>query len=383
MEIKILFVFGTRPEAIKLAPLINELASKEEFICKVCVTGQHKTMLNQVLDFFKITPDFDLQLMKHNQTLASITADIVKDVDEILTTQFTPDFIIVQGDTTTAMAAALSAFYKKIGVIHIEAGLRTCNKYSPHPEEINRAIIARIADFHFAPTQQAANNLIREGVEPENVWKVGNTVIDALLTGLEIIKETDSANYDNHFDFIDKTKKLILVTGHRRENFGEPFENICKALKQVAIENPNVQIVYPVHLNPNVREPVERILSDCPRIHLIEPVEYSEMIWLLNECYIVVTDSGGVQEEAPALGKPVLVMREVTERMEGIESGTAKLIGTDYNNIIKECNTLLNTISEYQKMAKANNPYGDGTTSKQIVEILKEVLITEYHPHKL
>ncbi len=369
---KVLFIFGTRPEAIKMAPLIKKMEGREGFSLKVCVTGQHREMLDQVLDFFGIKPDYDLQLMKNNQTLADITADVVRGVDLIIREQYMPDYIMVQGDTTTAMAAALAAFYSKVKVVHIEAGLRSHQKYSPYPEEINRVLIGRIADLHFAPTPKAMENLLADGVDKKSVWKVGNTVIDALMMGLEKVKGRNSSVYENYFSFINRSKRIVLVTGHRRENFGEPFENICHALKTIADRNPDVEIVYPVHLNPNVQEPVQRILKGDPRIHLIAPLDYPFMIWLLNVSYLVITDSGGVQEEAPALGKPVLVMRDVTERMEGVEAGTARLVGTNPEKIVKGCQVLLDSPAAYDKMAKTVNPYGDGTASEQIIAVLRK-----------
>lgn len=372
MNNKILFVFGTRPEAIKMVPLIKEMTGDSDFNVKVCVTGQHRKMLDQVLEFFDVKPDYDLELMKVNQSLVDITVDVLKGVDEIIKEEFQPDFVVVQGDTTTAMAGALAAFYSKANVIHLEAGLRSFEKYSPYPEEVNRKLVGKIADIHFAPTQNAVENLVAEGVKPASIWNVGNTVIDALLLGLEMIKQQNTEVYDQYFSFIDRSKKIILVTGHRRENFGEPFEEICQALKIIAENNPDVEIVYPVHLNPNVRVPVDRILKNTERIHLIEPLDYSHLIWLLNISYLVITDSGGIQEEAPALGKPVLVMREVTERMEGVDAGTAKLVGTNMEKIVAECELLLTDTTAYDKMAKAVNPYGDGTTSKQILRVLKE-----------
>jgi UDP-N-acetylglucosamine 2-epimerase (non-hydrolysing) len=380
MSNKILFVFGTRPEAIKMAPLIKQMERVGEFDVKVCVTGQHRKMLDQVLGFFDIKPDFDLQLMKANQTLADITADVIRGVDALIKQEFTPDYIVVQGDTTTAMAGALAGFYSRVKVIHIEAGLRSYEKYSPFPEEINRMLVGKIADLHFAPTAKALGNLLAEGVEAQKVWNVGNTVIDALFLGLEMIRQQDATVYDTYFKFIDRSKRIILVTGHRRENFGEPFENMCRALKIIAHKNPEVEIVYPVHLNPNVREPVERILGNHSRIHLIEPLDYAHLLWLLNLCTLVITDSGGIQEEAPALGKPVLVMREVTERMEGVAAGTAKLVGTDCDTIVSECTTLLTDSTRYEEMARAVNPYGDGTTSRQIVAVLKEIVAARKAP---
>ncbi len=367
---KILFVFGTRPEAIKMVPLIKEMQQHTFFDVKVCVTGQHRKMLDQVLEFFDISADFDLNLMRPDQTLIDITAEVLKGVTDIIKNQFTPDYIIVQGDTTTAMAGALAAFYAKIQIIHIEAGLRSGDKFSPFPEEMNRVLIGRMADLHFAPTDKAFQSLLTEGSNPSKVWNVGNTVIDALLLGLDNIKKRNQEEFDNYFNFLDKSKKIVLVTGHRRENFGEPFENICYALKAIADANDDVEIVYPVHLNPNVQEPVRRILKEHKRIHLINPLDYPYLIWLLNMSYMVITDSGGIQEEAPALGKPVLVMREVTERTEGVEAGTAKLVGTDKDKIISESMRLLNNLDHYNSMAKAVNPYGDGTTSHKIVEVL-------------
>jgi UDP-N-acetylglucosamine 2-epimerase (non-hydrolysing) len=369
---KILFIFGTRPEAIKLAPLIKEFQKSGEFNTRICVTAQHREMLDQVLSFFNIKPDYDLNIMKPNQSLFDITANILKLLEPILKKE-KPDMIFVQGDTTTAFAGALAGFYQKIKVAHIEAGLRSHNKYSPFPEEINRVLAGHIADYHFAPTEKAKKNLYNEGIK-ENVWVVGNTVIDALFLGLDIIKKEGEEKYYKHFSFIDFSKKIILLTGHRRESFGEPFENICYALREIANKYKDVEIVYPVHLNPNVREPVNRILKGIKNIHLIEPLEYPYLIWLMNKSYLILTDSGGIQEEAPSLGKPVLVMREVTERIEGVEAGTAKLVGTDKNKIIKEVQTLLEDDKEYNRMAKATNPYGDGKSSERIIHILKNNL---------
>ena len=367
---KILFIFGTRPEAIKMAPLIKEFQKEEEFETKVCVTAQHRQMLDQVLKFFNINPDYDLNLMKSNQSLFDITADILKNLELILEKE-KPDIIFVQGDTTTAFVGALAGFYKKIKVAHIEAGLRSYNKYSPFPEEINRILVGHLADYHFAPTERAKENLFKENIK-ENVYVVGNTVIDALFLGLDIIKKEGEEKYYKYFDFIDFSKKIILVTGHRRESFGKPLKNICYALKEISNSFSDVEIVYPVHLNPNVRESVNRILRNQERIHLIEPLEYQYLIWLMNKSYLVLTDSGGIQEEAPSLGKPVLVMREVTERVEGIEAGIAKLVGTRKEMIVKEVKTLLENKEKYNKMSKAINPYGDGTASKAILKILKE-----------
>jgi UDP-N-acetylglucosamine 2-epimerase (non-hydrolysing) len=369
---RLLFIFGTRPEAIKMAPLIKAFQKEISFEIKICVTAQHRGMLDQVLEFFDIKPDYDLNIMRNNQSLFDITTKVLKGLEKILD-ENKPDLIFVQGDTTTAFVGALAGFYKKIKVAHIEAGLRSHNKYSPFPEEINRVLVGHLADYHFAPTERAKENLIKEGIK-ENIFVVGNSVIDALFLGLDIIKQKGEEEYYNYFNFIDFSKKIILVTGHRRESFGEPFENICNALKELAENYKDVEIVYPVHLNPNVREPVNRILRGIDNIHLIEPLSYPYLIWLMNKSYIILTDSGGIQEEAPSLGKPVLVVREVTERVEGIEAGTAKLVGTNKDKIISEVINLLTDENEYNKIAKAVNPYGDGKTSERIINILKSNL---------
>ncbi|PWT76922.1 MAG: UDP-N-acetylglucosamine 2-epimerase (non-hydrolyzing) [Bacteroidetes bacterium] len=368
---KVLYIFGTRPEAIKMAPLILRMKRSTSFEVKVCVTGQHRTMLDQVLKFFNINPDYDLSLMKTNQTLSGITSDSIKGISRILSSQYDPDLIIVQGDTTTALAGALSGFYFKKKIVHIEAGLRSHNKYSPFPEEMNRVLITKLADLHFAPTRQAYDNLLREGVEPHSVFNVGNTVIDALFLGLKTLRTTDQADIRNKFPFLSNGARAILVTGHRRENFGAPFENICYALKEIVEKNEAVHIIYPVHLNPHVMEPVKRILGNSERIHLTEPLDYPYLIWLLNRSYLIVTDSGGIQEEAPALGKPVIVMRDVTERMEGVAAGTSVLVGTNREKIFSKCQQLLTDQSEYQRMAKSVNPYGDGNSCRRITAILQ------------
>ncbi|GAB6077211.1 UDP-N-acetylglucosamine 2-epimerase (non-hydrolyzing) [Desulfurobacterium crinifex] len=368
---KILFIFGTRPEAIKMAPLIKEFKKHpDKFEVKVCVTAQHREMLDQVLEFFEIKPDYDLNIMKSNQSLFELTANLIKGVESVLE-DFEPDLIFVQGDTTTAFVGALAGFYKKIEVAHIEAGLRSNNKYFPFPEEMNRVLISRLTDYHFVPTERSKKNLFREGVK-ENIWVVGNTVIDALFLGIRIIEEGGEEEYYQYFDFVDFSKKIILVTGHRRESFGGPFKNICFALKEIADSFEDVEIVYPVHLNPNVRKPVNEILKGHPRIHLIEPLKYPHLIWLMSKSYLVLTDSGGIQEEAPSLGKPVLVMRDVTERIEGIEAGTAKLVGTSRERIVSETAKLLENFGEYNKMAKAINPYGDGTASQKVLKVIKK-----------
>lgn len=369
---RILFVFGTRPEAIKMAPLIKSFQeNKDHFKIKICVTAQHREMLDQVLKFFNITPDYDLNIMKPGQSLFDVTIESLKGLQPVID-DCTPDIIFVQGDTTTVLCGALAGFYKKIRVAHLEAGLRSGDKYSPYPEEVNRILSGHISTYHFAPTDNAIKNLEREGIT-NNVWNVGNTVIDALFLGLEIIKEQGEKKFFDYFNYVDFSKKIILVTGHRRESFGKPFEEICYALQEIVTNNDGVEIVYPVHLNPNVREPVNRILKNNDRIHLVEPLDYPYLIWLMNKSYIVLTDSGGIQEEAPSLGKPVLVMRDVTERIEGIEAGTAILVGTDRKKIIKESQKLIDGSQYYHKISHAVNPYGDGTTSKQIVKIFLKI----------
>ena len=367
---KHLFIFGTRPEAIKMAPLIKVFQATSGFDVKVCVTGQHREMLDQVLTFFDITPDYDLQLMKANQTLFDITTRALEGVKPIIEA-YDPDNILVQGDTTTAFVGALAGYYLRKNVTHIEAGLRSGNLYSPFPEEGNRLLVGRLAKYHFPPTPRAAENLRNEGLT-EQIHTVGNTVIDALFLGLDIIRSKGEDAFYAHFKGIDLNKRVILVTGHRRESFGEPFENICHAIKEIADSYDDIEVVYPVHLNPNVRKTVNSILSGLSNVHLIEPLSYPFLIWLMDKSYMVLTDSGGIQEEAPSLGKPVLVMREVTERTEGIEAGTAKLVGTDRNKITTEAHRLLREPEHYQQMAQAVNPYGDGTTSKQVAAILSE-----------
>jgi UDP-N-acetylglucosamine 2-epimerase (non-hydrolysing) len=364
---KILFIYGTRPEAIKLAPLILEFRKHSDlFDVKVCLTGQHRQMLDQINNFFGIIGDYDLDIMVPNQTLAGLTSRCINGLDKIFP-EVKPDYIFVQGDTTTVMAASLVAYYYNIEVVHIEAGLRSGNKYSPFPEEINRIIAGHIASMHFAPTERAKQNLIKENIN-NNIYVVGNTVIDALLLGLEIIKK-DEKKYKEYFSFIDFSKKIILVTGHRRESFGISFENMCLAIKDIAEKFEDVEIVYPVHLNPNVQKPVRELLHNISRIHLIEPIDYPYMIWLMSKAYFVITDSGGVQEEAPALGKPVLVTREVTERQEGVDAGTAVLVGTDREKIFNEASSLLKNQDIYMRMSKAVNPYGNGDTSYNILKI--------------
>ena len=366
---KVIFVFGTRPEAIKMAPLIKAFQGDLFFKVVICVTGQHKEMLYQVLDFFDIKPDYDLALMKPNQTIYDITSRALLGLKEILDKE-QPDLIFVQGDTTTAFVGALAGYYNQVKVAHLEAGLRSGDKYSPFPEEGNRIMAGHLATYHFAPTARAIDNLAKEGID-KNVHEVGNTVIDALILGLDLLKKRDTDEIEALFKEIDLSKRIILVTGHRRESFGKPFENMVNAIKEIADSYEDVEIIYPVHLNPNVRGVVNKVLGNTLNIHLIEPLDYPSLIWLMNRSYFVLTDSGGIQEEAPTLGKPVLVMRDVTERQEGIEAGTAKLVGTDMSVILKESRALLDNKKVYETMAKAVNPYGEGTTSKQVLDIIK------------
>jgi UDP-N-acetylglucosamine 2-epimerase (non-hydrolysing) len=365
---KILFVYGTRPEAIKLAPLIKEFENKDYYQVKICVTAQHREMMDQVNTFFDIKPHFDLNIMTPGQDLFTITAAVLVKIKNILD-DYNPDIVFVQGDTSTVFSAALAAFYKNIKVAHVEAGLRTENRYSPFPEEMNRRLTSVLANYHFAPTEEAKANLARENII-DNVYVVGNTVIDALLMAQKKINDSDQSELEKYFEFLDFSKKIILVTGHRRENFGEPFEEICQALRQIAANN-DAQIVYPVHLNPNVREPVLRLLSGLKNVFLIEPLDYPRLVWLLEKCYLVLTDSGGIQEEAPSMRKPVLVMREVTERAEGVRAGVAILVGAERRRIIENTQRLLDDDALYQSMAKGNNPYGDGNASKKIEQILR------------
>jgi UDP-N-acetylglucosamine 2-epimerase (non-hydrolysing) len=368
---RILFFFGTRPEAIKMAPLVKEFQkSPEIFDIKVCVSAQHREMLDQVLNFFEIQPDFDLNIMQQNQDLFDITREALSGIKDVLF-DYKPDLLFVQGDTTTTFVGALAAFYEKVKVAHIEAGLRSFNKHAPFPEEMNRVLATQLADIHFAPTSRAKENLLREGVPEEKIFVVGNTSIDALFLCLKRTSEKNPGSFEP-FSSIDFNKRIILVTGHRRESFGKPFENICVAIKTIA-ESDDIEIIYPVHLNPNVRKPVLEILGDIPNIHLIEPLDYPSFIWLMNKSYIILTDSGGVQEEAPSLGKPVLVIRDVTERTEGIDAGTAKLVGTQMENIILETQKLLDHPEEYQRMVNIKNPYGDGKSAERIVHILSQI----------
>ena len=372
--IKNLIVFGTRPEAIKMAPLVKEFRKNPLFETRVCVTAQHREMLDQVLDFFDIKPYYDLNLMKPNQNLYSLTADIMMEMVPVLE-DFKPDYVFVHGDTTTSAIAALASFYAGARICHIEAGLRTYDKWSPFPEEMNRQLTGRLADFHFAPTEKSCKNLIQEGVPQNNVFVTGNTVIDALFESAEIVKNLKNEEIDYLSSFINSQSKIILVTGHRRENHGQGFINICEALKEIALSNPAVQIIYPVHLNPNVKTPVYNVLQNVPNIFLVPPVSYPAFIWLMNKSYLIITDSGGVQEEAPSLGKPVLVMRETTERPEAVEAGTVILVGTDKNRIIMETQSLLSNLDKYTLMTSLNNPYGDGKACEKIVNFITELSV--------
>ncbi|MGI3039875.1 non-hydrolyzing UDP-N-acetylglucosamine 2-epimerase [Vibrio diabolicus] len=368
---KVLTVFGTRPEAIKMAPLVHALSSDQRFESKCCVTAQHREMLDQVLELFEIKPDYDLNLMKAGQTLNDVTARIVQDLKPVLE-DFKPDAVLVHGDTATTFSASLAAYYEQIEVGHVEAGLRTGNIYSPWPEEANRRLTGVLTKYHFAPTETSRDNLLRENFCPEDIYVTGNTVIDALLMVREKIETNKKlkSQLEEQFSFLDESKKLILVTGHRRESFGGGFERICEALAQTATSNPNVQILYPMHLNPNVREPVNRILGDIDNVLLIEPQQYLPFIYLMDRANIILTDSGGIQEEAPSLGKPVLVMRDTTERPEAVEAGTVKLVGTNTDKIITALEVLLKDEATYKEMSYAHNPYGDGKACQRILNTL-------------
>lgn len=366
---RILIIFGTRPEAIKMAPLVNEFKNNGRFQIKVCVTAQHREMLDQVLDFFSIEPDFDLDLMKPNQNLYSLTADIITGLKELLDV-YRPDYVFVHGDTTTTMAASIASFYSGAKVGHIEAGLRTFDKKAPFPEEINRQVTSRIADYHFAPTVQSKNNLLAENIKEENIIVTGNTVIDALLYSSDKVKDIENTEIQHLKNIVDSTKRVILVTSHRRENHGQGFLDISAALREIAHENPDVQIIYPVHLNPNVQKPVYDILSGIGNIKLINPLSYPAFVWLMNQSYLIITDSGGVQEEAPSLGKPVLVMRDNTERPEAVDAGTVILVGANKGKIVEETRVLLHDRIRYQQMSTLHNPYGDGNACRRIVEFI-------------
>lgn len=368
--VNILSVFGTRPEAIKMAPVIRELNKHpDRFRSAVCVTAQHRQMLDQVLNLFEIRPDYDLDIMKPGQDLFDITCNVLQGLKSVIARE-KPDMVLVHGDTTTTMAASMAAFYRGARVGHVEAGLRTHNRHAPFPEEMNRRVTGALADLHFAPTGAARDNLLREGIAEESILVTGNTVIDALLevAGLLRCDEVLQQRFAAEFPFLDADRRLILVTGHRRENFGAGFESICQSLADIARAHPDTDILYPVHLNPNVQEPVRRILGngDHPNVHLIEPVDYLPFVYLMSRSYLIITDSGGVQEEAPSLGKPVLVMRETTERPEAVAAGTVKLVGTDRKKIVEEASLLLDSRTAYEGMSMAHNPYGDGMAAERI-----------------
>lgn len=366
---KILIVFGTRPEAIKMAPVVKAFKAQADFETKVCVTAQHREMLDQVLSFFCIRPDYDLDLMKANQTLFSLTGDILNGMKPILD-EFKPDVVLVHGDTTTSTSAALAAFYAGAKVGHIEAGLRTYNKLAPFPEEVNRQLTGRLADYHFAPTEQSRQNLLNELVDATKIVVTGNTVIDALLESVERVKELEDNPLIGNLKEMIGSSDVVLVTGHRRENFGEGFLNICAALKELARDFKGL-VVYPVHLNPNVQKPVKELLADIDNVKLIDPLPYEAFVWLMNRSKLIITDSGGVQEEAPSLGKPVLVMRDTTERPEAVDGGTVVLVGTDKRKIVDEALDLLANSKRYKQMSALHNPYGDGLAAQRIVDYLR------------
>ena len=370
-KIKVLSVFGTRPEAIKMAPVVRALASNNAFDAKVCVTAQHREMLDQVLELFEIEPDFDFDVMTQGQTLNELTTKIIIQMKTVLES-FKPEVVLVHGDTTTTFAASLAAYYQKIPIGHVEAGLRTGNIYSPWPEEGNRKLTSAITQYHFAPTESAKSNLRNEGVDKNKIIVTGNTVIDAMLWVKAKLDRspTIAAQLAQEFHFLDSEKKLILVTGHRRESFGGGFERICEAISKVALKYPDCQILYPVHLNPNVQEPVNRLLSNLANVFLVGPQEYLPFVYLMDRSYLILTDSGGIQEEAPSLGKPVLVMRETTERPEAVNAGTVKLVGTSVSLIVNEVSRLIDEQDFYREMSRAHNPYGDGRASERIANFI-------------
>ncbi|CAH0993306.1 UDP-N-acetylglucosamine 2-epimerase [Sinobacterium norvegicum] len=379
---KILVIFGTRPEAIKMAPLVLALQENSAFECQVCVTGQHREMLDQVTTLFEIKADYDLNIMKPGQDLFSVTADVIAGLKPVFE-QSKPDLVMVHGDTTTCMAASISAFYAGIKVAHVEAGLRTGDLTAPFPEEANRKLVANITDFHFSPTLSSRSNLLSEGYSSKAIHVTGNTVIDSLFWVRNKVNNYDEDYWCKYFEkdvlsrIIGDSRK-VLITGHRRENFGDGFINICEAIKSLSIKFPDVDFIYPVHLNPNVQSPVNELLSERENVHLVSPLSYPCFVWLMDRSSIVLTDSGGIQEEAPSLGKPVLVMRDVTERPEAVEQGTVKLVGTNKYKIISEISTLLTDADYYKKMSEASNPYGDGKACKRILEILQNELVDDY-----
>ena len=373
---KVLLVFGTRPEAIKMAPLVKAFQEQNKlFKTKICVTGQHREMLDQVLDLFEINADFDLDIMRPNQDLYDITGNILQGMKGVFSI-YRPDIVFVHGDTTTTFAVSLAAFYEKIEVAHIEAGLRTNNIYSPWPEEANRKLTSQLTTYHFTPTKQSQDNLLSENIAPDKIIVTGNTVIDALLLMLNKLhinvtfrEQVKKSILEKGFD--PEASEFVLVTGHRRENFGQGIVNICSALKKIALDRPNINIVYPVHLNPNVLKPVNDLLGNVKNVYLIEPLQYEAFIYLMSLSKLIITDSGGVQEEAPSLGKPVLVMRDTTERPEAVSAGTVKLVGTNIQGIVSATNELLDNTLVYESMAKAHNPYGDGKACERIISFMK------------
>ncbi len=373
---KILIVFGTRPEAIKMAPMIHALKDDSNFDPRICVTAQHREMLDQVLELFEIDADFDLDIMKPSQSLEEITSSILVGLQQIMK-DFKPDLVLVHGDTATTFAASLAAYYQRIKVGHIEAGLRTGDIYSPWPEEANRKLTSVITDYHFAPTESSKKNLLREGIPAKSIFVTGNTVVDALFWVKKKLKKDKNLfrTLSTEFNYLDQDKKLILVTGHRRESFGSGFERICEALKQIAIMNPEIQILYPVHLNQNVQEQIYGFLNNLENIFLIDPQQYLHFCFLMDKASIILTDSGGIQEEAPSLGKPVLVMRDNTERPEAVEANTVRLVGTDVKKIVDNVNLLLTNKKEYDRMSFAHNPYGDGQACKRILRFLKQKML--------
>lgn len=379
-QLKTLCVFGTRPEAIKMAPLALALQADPRFDARVCVTGQHREMLDQVLELFELVPDVDLSIMQPGQDLTDVTTAILQGMKTVLTEQ-RPDVVLVHGDTATTFAATLAAYYQQVPVAHVEAGLRTGNLYSPWPEEANRKLTGALAAWHYAPTERSQRNLLEEGVAPENVQVTGNTVVDALLEVVEKLETNPAlqAQFRDQFAFLDDDRRMVLVTGHRRESFGGGFERICRALRTIASRHPDVQIVYPVHLNPQVQEPVNRLLADIDNVHLIEPLDYLPFVYLMNRAHLILTDSGGIQEEAPSLGKPVLVMRDTTERPEAVEAGTVKLVGTDVDAITGALDTLLGDAEAYRQMSRAHNPYGDGQACLRILNHLAAVAQPQEH----
>ncbi len=370
---KILIAFGTRPEAIKMAPVIKSLKAAPNLEIEVCLTGQHLEMLDQVMDVFELSSDYNLQVMLAGQSLAELTGKILKGMDEILD-RSKPDRILVHGDTTTALACALSAYYKQIPVAHVEAGLRTHNRYSPWPEELNRKMVGSLADLHFAPTESARQNLLSERVDPNQIHVTGNTVVDALLDAKVKVEKNPSIGKALLDKYSFLAEKFILVTGHRRENYGQGFANICSALRDIS-EKSDHRIVYPVHLNPNVKGPVEEILGDCERVHLIEPMGYLDFVWMMANCRMILTDSGGIQEEAPSLNKPVLVMRDTTERQDAVDAGTVRLVGTNADEIVAQCLKLINNPEEYNSIADLPNPFGRGDSAQQIRKILESQIV--------